>query len=98
MSHGVVLCGYHRRGSWPVSLKKAQVKRRTAGCRKGWTPEAARKVDRSSVVMARAESQERNAVRWKWKRGQWSRKYLVVSGVVLHQGQKGAGDRRRQCK
>ncbi|MPC91559.1 hypothetical protein E2C01_086603 [Portunus trituberculatus] len=62
MSPGVVLCGYHRRGSWPVFLEKAQVRRRTAGCQEGWTPEATRKVGRSSVVMARAESRDRNAV------------------------------------
>ncbi|MPC86960.1 hypothetical protein E2C01_081805 [Portunus trituberculatus] len=31
MTPGVVLCGYHRRGSSPVFLKKAQVRRRIAG-------------------------------------------------------------------
>ncbi|MPC84489.1 hypothetical protein E2C01_079228 [Portunus trituberculatus] len=56
---GVVLCGYHRRGSWLVFLKKAQVRQRTAGCQERWTPEAARRVCRLSVVMARAESRER---------------------------------------
>ncbi|MPC73655.1 hypothetical protein E2C01_067991 [Portunus trituberculatus] len=44
MSPGVFLCEYHRRGSWPVFLKKAQVRRRTAGCPEGWTPEAAKRV------------------------------------------------------
>ncbi|MPC91861.1 hypothetical protein E2C01_086922 [Portunus trituberculatus] len=62
MSHGVVLSGYHRCGSWLVFLKKAQVRQRTAGCQLGWMPEASRRVGRSSVVMARAESRERNAV------------------------------------
>ncbi|MPC92152.1 hypothetical protein E2C01_087224 [Portunus trituberculatus] len=62
MSPGVVLCGYYRCGSWPVFLKKAQVRRRTAGCRDGWTPEATRSVGISSVMMAKAESQERIAV------------------------------------
>ncbi|MPC83521.1 hypothetical protein E2C01_078233 [Portunus trituberculatus] len=47
------VCGFRRRGSWPVFLKKAQVRRRTAGSQEGWTPEAARRVGRSSVVMAR---------------------------------------------
>ncbi|MPC79294.1 hypothetical protein E2C01_073812 [Portunus trituberculatus] len=61
MSSGVVLCGYHRRGNWPVFLKKAQVRRKTAGCQEGWTPEAARRVGRSSAVIARAESLEHSA-------------------------------------
>ncbi|MPC53978.1 hypothetical protein E2C01_047883 [Portunus trituberculatus] len=62
MSPGVVLSGYHRHGSGPIFLKKAQVRLRTAGCWEGWTPEAARRVGRLSVVLARAESQERSAV------------------------------------
>ncbi|MPC97825.1 hypothetical protein E2C01_093159 [Portunus trituberculatus] len=62
MSPGVVLCGYHRRGRWPVYLKKAQVRRRTAGYQDEGTPEAARRVGRSSVVIARVESRERSAV------------------------------------
>ncbi|MPC83681.1 hypothetical protein E2C01_078396 [Portunus trituberculatus] len=53
---------YPRRGSWPVFLKKVQVRRRTAGYQERWTPEAAKRVGRSSVVMARVESQERSAV------------------------------------
>ncbi|MPC57941.1 hypothetical protein E2C01_051933 [Portunus trituberculatus] len=44
MSPGVVLCGYHRHDSWLVFLKKAQIRRRTAGCQEGWMPEAARRV------------------------------------------------------
>ncbi|MPC47147.1 hypothetical protein E2C01_040883 [Portunus trituberculatus] len=54
----VVLCGYHRRDSWPIflNLKKGQVRRRTAGCQERWTPETARRVDKSSVVMGRTES------------------------------------------
>ncbi|MPC73698.1 hypothetical protein E2C01_068034 [Portunus trituberculatus] len=51
-------------------------------------PEAARRVGRSSVVMARAESLERSAMWWMWKRGQWSRKCSMVSGIVLHQGRR----------
>ncbi|MPC74365.1 hypothetical protein E2C01_068723 [Portunus trituberculatus] len=66
MSPRVVLCGYHRRGSWLVFLKKVEVRLLTAGCREGWTPEAARRVGRLSVVMARAESRERSAVCRKW--------------------------------
>ncbi|MPC61439.1 hypothetical protein E2C01_055511 [Portunus trituberculatus] len=62
MSPGVVLCGYHRRGSWPVFLKKAQVRLRKAVCLEGWIPEAPRRVGRSSVVMAMAKSLERTAV------------------------------------
>ncbi|MPC92977.1 hypothetical protein E2C01_088092 [Portunus trituberculatus] len=62
MTLGVVLCGYHRRDSWPVFLKKAQVRRRTADCQEGWTPEATKRVGRLSVVMARAESRECDAV------------------------------------
>ncbi|MPD02862.1 hypothetical protein E2C01_098469 [Portunus trituberculatus] len=50
MSPGLVLCGYHRHGSLPVFLKKARVRRRTAGCQEGWTSEAAKRVGRSSVV------------------------------------------------
>ncbi|MPC70298.1 hypothetical protein E2C01_064542 [Portunus trituberculatus] len=50
------------RGNWLVFLKKALVRRRTTGCQEMWTPEAAKRVGRSSVVMARAESRERNAV------------------------------------
>ncbi|MPC65292.1 hypothetical protein E2C01_059425 [Portunus trituberculatus] len=61
MSPGVVLCGYHRHGSWPFFLKKAKVRQRTAGCQEGWTPEAARNVDMSSVMMARVESREHSA-------------------------------------
>ncbi|MPC89612.1 hypothetical protein E2C01_084566 [Portunus trituberculatus] len=62
MSPGVVLCGYHRRGSWLVFLTKAQVRRRTAGYQERWTPEAAKRVGRSRVVMSRAESRECSAV------------------------------------
>ncbi|MPC18592.1 hypothetical protein E2C01_011480 [Portunus trituberculatus] len=50
------------RGHQPALLKKAQVRRRTAGCQEGWMPEATRRVGRSSVEMARAESRERSAV------------------------------------
>ncbi|MPC31818.1 hypothetical protein E2C01_025115 [Portunus trituberculatus] len=62
MSPGIVLCGYHRCGSWPVFLKKAQVRQRTAGCLEGWTPEAARRVGMSNVMMARVEIRECSAV------------------------------------
>ncbi|MPC96645.1 hypothetical protein E2C01_091915 [Portunus trituberculatus] len=68
MSPGIVLCGYQRRGIRPVFLKKAQVRRRTAGCREGWTSEAARRVGRSSVMMARVENRERSTVWQEWKR------------------------------
>ncbi|MPC76027.1 hypothetical protein E2C01_070428 [Portunus trituberculatus] len=34
----------------------------TERCQEGWTPEAAKRVGRLSVVMARAESRECNAV------------------------------------
>ncbi|MPC90128.1 hypothetical protein E2C01_085097 [Portunus trituberculatus] len=61
MSPWVVLCGYHRRGSWPVILKLTQVRRRTAGYQEGWTPEAARRVGSSSVEMARVVSWKRSA-------------------------------------
>ncbi|MPC09211.1 hypothetical protein E2C01_001814 [Portunus trituberculatus] len=56
MSPWVVLCGYHWRGSWSVFLKKVQVRLRRAGWQERWVPEATRRVGRSSVVMARAES------------------------------------------
>ncbi|MPC76086.1 hypothetical protein E2C01_070490 [Portunus trituberculatus] len=72
MSPKVVLCGYQRRGSWPVFLKKAQVRRRTAGCQEQWTPEAAKRVGRSSVVMARAES--------------WVMQYVERGGVGIEAG------------
>ncbi|MPC51809.1 hypothetical protein E2C01_045664 [Portunus trituberculatus] len=62
MSPRIVLCGYHRHGSWLVFLKKAQVRQRTASCQEGWTPEATRRLGRLSVVMARAETQERSAI------------------------------------
>ncbi|MPC96592.1 hypothetical protein E2C01_091858 [Portunus trituberculatus] len=51
MDPGVIMYGYDRRGSTPVLLKKAQVRRRTAGCREGWTLEAARrKCDHKQLV------------------------------------------------
>ncbi|MPC61410.1 hypothetical protein E2C01_055482 [Portunus trituberculatus] len=45
MSPGVVLCGYHRRGNWPVFLKKAQDSKLPGGMG-SWTPEATRSVGR----------------------------------------------------
>ncbi|MPC34127.1 hypothetical protein E2C01_027507 [Portunus trituberculatus] len=99
MSPGVVLCGYHRRGSWLVFFKKTQVRRRTAGCQEGWTPEAARRVGRSSVVMARAESRELSAIRM-LRAEAWELKQEMFHGlrVVLRQGHKGLRDRRRLYK
>ncbi|MPC74580.1 hypothetical protein E2C01_068944 [Portunus trituberculatus] len=38
--------------------------RRTASCREGWTPEAARRVGRLNVVTPRGDGWERSAVRW----------------------------------
>ncbi|MPC62941.1 hypothetical protein E2C01_057032 [Portunus trituberculatus] len=73
----------HKCGSWLVFLKKAQVRRRTVSCPEGWMPEASRRVRKSSVVMPRAESRKRSEVRW-----EWSRKCSMISGIVLHQGQK----------
>ncbi|MPC25075.1 hypothetical protein E2C01_018175 [Portunus trituberculatus] len=35
LSPGAVLCGYHRRSSWPVFLMKAQTGRKAARCRDG---------------------------------------------------------------
>ncbi|MPC73360.1 hypothetical protein E2C01_067686 [Portunus trituberculatus] len=49
-------------GSWLVFIKKAQVRQKTASCQEGWTPEVARRVSKSSVVMPRAENRDSRRV------------------------------------
>ena len=89
---GVVLWGYHKRGRCLSSSVPGEADDSWLP----WTPEAARRVGRWSVVVLRAASWDHSATQ-SGNAGSGAGSARQSQGV-LHQVQNGSGDRRRRCR
>lgn len=83
---GAVPCRVHRRGIWPVFLRKAQVRRIAVGFLSGGTPATARRVGKSKVML-RAVIWLRRRARCEWHKGSSGARYRrcrCALSVVCH--------------